>query len=375
MTDLTVTGHSQYKGKSPIDIDIVIDALAEREDKFAEADEEESYPWTASSNEADDRTPSDVMPRQRVDSPAPPRGDDNTPLTLDDDDTPNTQGRLGESDGTPSALRQRISVPKLSLNEQIALVRWAIQHSREYRQSKSRFQVSLRRLFLEEFGRELKHPNRSLARLVRLHKEQKKRIARASGEEFSDPQLVHALDEWVQILDDIERVKQEVSEQKEAAKAEKRASIRLQNNMMTRMADRLRENNPSDGPDSGTDSAQGHREDFSEPPTKRRRRLDEITIDRTVANLTNGMKEALNGMAERLSQIASQPEGSAASIPPEWMRQIQERQNNLESRLTEMAQRHEERQLSLESRLEGMQTSLGKLVDLLQQQQQQNTTT
>lgn len=170
-------------------------------------------------------------------------------------------------------------------------------------------------------------------------------------------------------------MKQEVSEQKEAAKAEKRASIRLQNNMMTRMADRLRENNPSDGPDSGTDSAQGHREDFSEPPTKRRRRLDEITIDRTVANLTNGMKEALNGMAERLSQIASQPEGSAASIPPEWMRQIQERQNNLESRLTEMAQRHEERQLSLESRLEGMQTSLGKLVDLLQQQQQQQNTT
>ncbi|KAL1975630.1 hypothetical protein VTN31DRAFT_4022 [Thermomyces dupontii] len=117
---------------------------------------------------------------------------------------------------------------ELSPDEQLALVRWAIQRSREYRQSKSRFQVILRRLFLEEFGRELRHPNRCLARLVRIHKEQQKRIARASGEEYPDPQLAHALDEWVQILDDIERV----SEKKEAAKAEKRTTMQIQNNML-----------------------------------------------------------------------------------------------------------------------------------------------
>lgn len=135
------------------------------------------------------------------------------------------------------------------------------------------------------------------------------------------------------------------------------------------MADRLQESNPSDSPVSGTDSAPSHREDFSEPPAKRRRRLDEITLDRAVTKLTDGMKDALNGMADRLLQISSQPEGSAESIPPEWMRQIEERQKNLESRLSEMAQRHEERQLSMESKMEGMQTSLAMLVDLLQQQQ------
>lgn len=107
------------------------------------------------------------------------------------------------------------------------------------------------------------------------------------------------------------------------------------------------------------DPASGRREKFPEPAAKRRRRLQEVVINRTVNNLTDGMREALDGMVDKLARVTSQPGGSPSTVPPDWVQRIDERQTNLETRLNEIARQNDERQQSVDARLARMETSLG----------------
>ncbi|OJD19096.1 hypothetical protein ACJ73_08663 [Blastomyces percursus] len=127
--------------------------------------------------------------------------------------------------------------------EKLECIRSCVGNQDEYR-ALPRFQFwnNFKSWFEETFGRPLKQPDRMISQLIRKHREKKNAIREESGTARSVTDLDQALDEWIQILDDLEAAKRLAKEDAAAAEENHRQrSRRMQDDMMERRRKRNRE--------------------------------------------------------------------------------------------------------------------------------------
>ncbi|KKZ64408.1 hypothetical protein EMCG_09612 [[Emmonsia] crescens] len=88
---------------------------------------------------------------------------------------------------------------------------------------------------MEEFARDLKQPDRLISRIVRDQRAKQALIRRESGTARDFSGLDQALNEWIQILDDIEERRTETrTNTANELETSRQQSRQLQNDMMRR---------------------------------------------------------------------------------------------------------------------------------------------
>ncbi|OJD27977.1 hypothetical protein ACJ73_00610 [Blastomyces percursus] len=107
---------------------------------------------------------------------------------------------------------------RVAEHEKLECIRYCVGNQDEYR-ALPRFQFwnNFKSWFEETFGRPLKQPDRMISQLVRKYQEKNNAIREESGTARSVTVLDQALDEWIQILDDLEAAKRLAKEDAAAA--------------------------------------------------------------------------------------------------------------------------------------------------------------
>ncbi|OJD09821.1 hypothetical protein ACJ73_10074 [Blastomyces percursus] len=122
---------------------------------------------------------------------------------------------------------------RVAEHEKLECIRYCVGNQDEYRElPRFQFWNNFKSWFEETFGRPLKQPDRMISQLVRKHQEKKDAIREESGTARSVTDLDQALDEWIQILGDLEAAAEENHRQR---------SRRMQDGMMERRRKRNRE--------------------------------------------------------------------------------------------------------------------------------------
>ncbi|OJD25050.1 hypothetical protein ACJ73_03578 [Blastomyces percursus] len=128
-------------------------------------------------------------------------------------------------------------------HEKLKCIRYCVGNQDEYR-ALPRFQFwnNFKSWFEETFGRPLKQPDRMISQLIRKHRDKKNAIREECGTARSVTDPDQALDEWIQILDDLEAAMRPAKEDAAAAEENHRQrSRRMQDDMMERRRKRNRE--------------------------------------------------------------------------------------------------------------------------------------
>jgi hypothetical protein len=103
---------------------------------------------------------------------------------------------------------------------------------------------------MEEFGKEVRQPDRIVKRLVGNRRAQVRGEPLASGEAISDTELKQALDQWIQFIDDIEERRVEQSSNQTTEQQQNRQlAAQERDNMRTRQADRITREEATEGSD------------------------------------------------------------------------------------------------------------------------------
>ncbi|PGH08127.1 hypothetical protein AJ80_07921 [Polytolypa hystricis UAMH7299] len=139
----------------------------------------------------------------------------------------------------------------ISDEEQLELVHWCVGNQQLYCEGlRQQFWNELKAYFLETYNRELKNPDWVLTCLAKIHWQKQAQLLRDSGKAESETDLDQALDQWVQILDDICENRRRARE--EAAASEESdwtIARRMQDNMMEHMRNKRRLGDPSPDPE------------------------------------------------------------------------------------------------------------------------------
>ncbi|PGH01562.1 hypothetical protein AJ80_08997 [Polytolypa hystricis UAMH7299] len=141
---------------------------------------------------------------------------------------------------------------RLSDEEWLELVCWSVGNQHLYCETpRQQFWDELKLYFLEMFTRDLKNPDWVLNCLARIHRQKQAQLLRDSGKAESETDLDQALDQWVQILDDISENRRQARE--EAAASEENdwtIAHSMQDHMMEHMRNKRRLGDASPDPES-----------------------------------------------------------------------------------------------------------------------------
>ncbi len=203
----------------------------------------------------------------------------------------------GDASDDTSELASHRSLKEI---QHVQMIQWCVSHKADYIDknfARSRFWSDLRSFCAQELGVDIKNPDRVLGNLVKKHKISCQEIDNGSGIAIQPTDLSQALDEWVQVLDDLATYKADQKAEKSAKKSrQQRQHDEIRVNMLTRIRERSastpkRESTPSESV-----------EDESDDVNRRKRRKRDKDDGNTVTNsglesaariFSSGLKEAL----------------------------------------------------------------------------------
>ncbi|OJD10035.1 hypothetical protein AJ78_08788 [Emergomyces pasteurianus Ep9510] len=133
--------------------------------------------------------------------------------------------------------------------EKLKSIRYCVGNQDDYRHlPRSQFWNNFKTWFENTFGRSLRQPDRMIAQLVKKHREKQAAMLAESGTARSETDLDQALDEWLQILDDIQEAKRQAKE--DAEEYHRQRSQQMQNDMMKHRRKRIRHQQGDSSPGS-----------------------------------------------------------------------------------------------------------------------------
>lgn len=122
----------------------------------------------------------------------------------------------------------RAGGPRLGDDEKVALVRAALRHFDVYRNgTRAEFKAKVGETVLTENGVDVKHPDRALNKLVAKRRSGKKKKRNATGVAVSTTDFDQSLDQWIELIDDVQQLADEAKKPRMRRTGKRRKSPRL----------------------------------------------------------------------------------------------------------------------------------------------------